>query len=269
MNRMLRFPRNVWCHRELWWRLTEREILGRYRGSILGMAWSFITPLAMLAVYTFIFSQVFNARWGGLEQTGPLGFAINLFAGLIVFNLFSECAMRAPSLIVSNPNYVKKVVFPLEILSCVAVGNALFHILTSLCILIVFELIAFQSIPLTLFWLPLVWLPLTLGSLACSWLLSAAGVFLRDIGQLIGVGINMLMFLSPIFFPLSALPERWQPLLRINPLAQVIEQTRRVAVQGVNPDLTYLLFGILITLLACELSFRGFQKSKKAFADVL
>ena len=265
----MRFPRNIWSHRELWWRLTEREVLGRYRGSVLGIAWSFITPLAMLAVYTFVFSQVFKARWGDLEQAGPLGFAINLFAGLIVFNLFSECAMRAPSLIVNNANYVKKVVFPLEILSCVAVGNACFHALTSLCILIAFELIAFQALPLTLFWLPLVWLPLILGALAFTWLLNTAGVFLRDIGQLIGVGINMLMFLSPIFFPLSALPERWQPLLRINPLAQVIEQTRRVAVQGVNPDLTYLLIGTVVTLLACETSFRSFQKSKKAFADVL
>lgn len=269
MNKILRFPGNVWLHRELWWRLTEREVLGRYKGSVLGIAWSFITPLAMLAVYTFVFSQVFKARWGGLEQPGPLGFAINLFAGLIVFNLFSECAIRAPSLIVSNPNYVKKVIFPLEILSCVAVGNACFHALTSLCILIVFELIAFQAIPLTIFWLPLIWLPLILGALACSWLLSAAGVFLRDIGQLISVGINMLMFLSPIFFPLSALPERWQPLLRINPLAEVIEQTRKIAVQGANPDPTYLFIGTIIMLFACELSFRVFQKSKKAFADVI
>lgn len=132
-----------------------------------------------------------------------------------------------------------------------------------------FEVIAFKTIPLTLLWLPLVWLPLILGTLACSWFLSAAGVFLRDIGQLIGVGINMLMFLSPVFFPLSALPERWQPLLKINPLAIVIEQTRLVAVKGVNPDYNYLLIGTIITLLTCELSFRGFQKSKKAFADVL
>jgi lipopolysaccharide transport system permease protein len=212
---------------------------------------------------------VFKARWGGLEQAGPLGFAVNLFAGLIVFNLFSECLNRAPGLVVSNPNYVKKVVFPLEVLGCVAVGNAGFHALTSLLILIIFELISLHYIPLTLLWLPLIWLPLFLGSLACTWFLSAAGVFLRDIGQLIGVGLNMLMFLSPIFFPLSALPERWQPLLQINPLAQVIEQTRRVIVEGVNPDSTYLLVGTLITLAACELSFRGFQKSKRAFADVL
>jgi lipopolysaccharide transport system permease protein len=194
---------------------------------------------------------------------------VNLFAGLIVFNLFSECVSRAPSLIVANPNYVKKVIFPLEVLGSVAVGSAGFHALTSLVILLVFELIAFQRLPLTLLWLPVVWLPLLLGSLACTWILSASGVFLRDIGQLIGVGLNMLMFLSPIFFPVSALPARWQPLLGLNPLAQVIEQTRRVAVQGLNPDLSYLVIGVTLTLLACEISFRGFQRSKGAFADVL
>ena len=264
-----RFPHALWKHRELWWRLTEREVLGRYRGSALGIGWSFITPLAMLAVYTFVFSQVFKARWGGLEQAGPLGFAVNLFAGLIVFNLFSECVNRAPGLILANPNYVKKVVFPLEVLSSVAVGNAVFHALASLLILVVFELVAFHQLPLTLLWLPVLWLPLILGSLACTWFLSAAGVFLRDIGQLIGVGLNMLMFLSPIFFPLSALPPKWQPVLQLNPLAQVIEQTRRAAVQGLNPNWTYVVLGTLITFLACEISFRGFQKTKGALADVL
>ena len=267
--KVLKFPRCILDQRELWWRLTEREILGRYRGSALGLGWSFITPLAMLAVYTFVFSQVFKARWGGLEQAGPLGFAVNLFAGLIVFNLFSECISRAPGLIVSNPNYVKKVVFPLEVLGCVTVGSAIFHAITSSIVLLIFELIAFKQIPLTLLWLPIIWIPLIIGTLACTWILSAAGVFLRDIGQLIAVGLNMLMFLSPIFFPVSALPERWQPLLQLNPLAKVIEQTRRVAVQGLNPDHSYILFGITITLAACELSFRSFTKSKKALADVL
>jgi lipopolysaccharide transport system permease protein len=265
----LRFTLALWKHRELWWRLTEREVLGRYRGSVLGIGWSFITPLAMLGVYTFVFSQVFKARWGGLEQEGPLAFAVNLFAGLIVFNLFSECVNRAPGLIVANPNYVKKVVFPLEILGSVAVGSAAFHALTSLLILLLFELIAFQRLPITLLWLPLVWMPLILGSLACAWVLSAAGVFLRDIGQLISVGLNILMFLSPIFFPLSALPPRWQPILQLNPLAQVIEQTRRTAVQGLNPDFGLLFLATLIGIAVCELCFRGFQKSKGAFADVL
>jgi lipopolysaccharide transport system permease protein len=263
------FPRALWKNRELWWRLTEREVLGRYRGSVLGIGWSFITPLAMLAVYTFVFSQVFKARWGGIEQAGPVAFAVNLFAGLIVFSLFSECASRAPGLIIANPNYVKKVIFPLEVLGSVAVGSATFHAIAGLIILIIFETIAFHHVPTTILWLPLVWLPLILGSLTSVWLLSAAGVFIRDIGQLIVVAINILMYISPVFFPLSALPAKWIPLLGLNPIAHIIEQTRKVAVQGQNPNVYYLTVGITIAVIACEMSFRIFQKSEGAFADVI
>jgi lipopolysaccharide transport system permease protein len=264
-----RFPQALWKHRELWWRLTEREVLGRYRGSALGIGWSLITPLAMLAVYTFVFSQVFKARWGGLEQAGPLGFAVNLFAGLIVFNFFSECAIKATSLIVSNPNYVKKVIFPLDILAPVSIGGAGFHAISSLTILAIFEFIAFHGIPASVLWLPLVWIPLVLGCLALSWLLASLGVFLRDIGQLIGVFVNMLMFLSPIFFPLSALPNAWRPWLGLNPLAEVIEQTRSVLIEGQAPSMVYLLIGSGSGILACEFAHRFFERSKKAFADVL
>jgi lipopolysaccharide transport system permease protein len=264
-----RFPQALWKHRDLWWRLTEREVLGRYRGSALGIGWSFINPLAMLAVYTFVFSQVFKARWGGLEQAGPLGFAVNLFAGLIVFNLFADCVNKAPGLVLANPNYVKKVIFPLEVLAGVAVGAAVFHALASLAVLVIFELIVFHALPITFFWLPLVWLPLVLGCLALSWLLAALGVFLRDIGQVVGVVVSMLMFLSPIFFPVSALPLRWQPLLALNPLAQVIEQTRKVLVVGLTPGAGYLIGSTILATIACELSFRLFQKAKRAFADVM
>ena len=269
ISRFLRFPESLWQQRELFWRLTEREVLGRYRGSALGIGWSLATPLAMLTVYTFVFSQVFKSRWGVGEQAGPLGFAVNLFAGLIVFTLFSECVGRAPTLVTSNPNYVKKVVFPLEVLGSVAVGCAFFHALTSLVILMIFELIAFRGLPITLVWLPLVWLPLLLGSLAFTWLLSAVGVFLRDLGQLVSVALSMLMFLSPIFFPTSALPDHWQTLLGLNPIAHVIEQTRRVSVQGLNPQPSYIILGILISSVACELALRLFKRLERAFADVL
>lgn len=266
---LLRFPRTLWQHRELWWRLTEREVLGRYRGSLLGMAWSFLNPLAMLGVYTFIFSQVFKARWGTTEDSGPIGFAVNLFAGLIVFNFFAECVNRAPGIVLANPNYVKKVIFPLEVLAGVTVGSALFNAITSLVVLAVFELIGQRFIPVTSLWLPLVWLPLVLACLGMTWILGALGVFLRDVGQIIAVLVSMLMFLSPIFFPLSALPLRWQPLLALNPLAPIIEQTRSVLVSGQPPSINYLLTGTICTLIFCELGFRSFQKSKRAFADVL
>jgi lipopolysaccharide transport system permease protein len=233
------------------------------------MAWGFLNPLAMLAVYTFVFSQVFKARWGNLEDSGPIGFAVNLFAGLIVFNFFAECANRAPGMVLANPNYVKKVIFPLEILAGVIVGGAFFNALTSLIVLAIFELVGFRHIPLTALWLPLVWLPLLTGCLALTWLLGALGVFLRDVGQIVAVMVSMLMFLSPIFFPLSALPARWQPILVMNPLAPVIEQTRRVLVDGSQPSLSYLIMATILTTIICEASFRSFQKAKRAFADVL
>jgi lipopolysaccharide transport system permease protein len=149
---MLRFHESLWRHRDLWWQLTEREVLGRYRGSLLGVGWTVLQPLTMLVVYTFVFSQVFRARWGNLEGVGPLGFAINLF---------SEYASRAPLLVTGQPNYVKKVVFPLEILSAVSVGNAIFHALASLVVLLVAMLVVFRGLPASLLWLPLL-----LGSLA-------------------------------------------------------------------------------------------------------
>jgi lipopolysaccharide transport system permease protein len=223
----------------------------------------------MLAVYTFVFSNIFKARWGNIENEGPLGFAINLFAGLIVFNMIAECLTKAPGLVVANPNYVKKVIFPLEVLPSVAVGSALFHALTSLVVLAVFQLIAVHALTPSSLWLPLVWLPLLLGCLAVSWILSSLGVFLRDIGQFITVLISMLMFLSPIFYPATALPPKFQPLLAISPITQVIEQTRRVLISGDSPSLSYLIIGFLVTSLAAELGLRFFEKSKRAFADVI
>jgi lipopolysaccharide transport system permease protein len=264
------FGRSIWRNRQLWWRLAEREVLGRYKGSILGVGWSYLQPLMMLAVYTFIFSEVFKSRWGpAATDHTPLVFAINLFAGLIVFNFFSECLVRAPSLVLSNPNYVKKVVFPLDILAPVSIGNAGFHAMCSLSILALFELVAFGSIPRSAIWLPLVWMPLILGCLAISWLLASIGVFLRDIGQLVTVFVNMLMFLSPIFFPLSALPKTWRPWLGLNPLSSIIEQTRGVLIEGNQPSILYLIIGTGSGIVACELAHRFFERSKSAFADVL
>lgn len=265
----LQFITNLLRHRELWWRLAERDVVGRYRGSVLGWGWSLLTPLLNLAVYTFVFSTVFKARWGDLEQAGPLGFAINLFTGLIVFNLFAECATQAPTLILTNVNYVTKVIFPLEILGAVSVAAALFHACTSTLILLIFELVAVQHVPLSVLWLPLVWLPLLLGCLSISWLLSALGVYLRDLGQVMSVAVSMLMFLSAVFYPLSALPPGWQPVLGLNPLVAAIEQSRRVLVQGQAPGWRYVLLGSLLMLLACEVSYRLFNRARRGFADVL
>jgi lipopolysaccharide transport system permease protein len=265
----LRFLEALIHHRMLWWHLTKRDVVGRYRGSALGFGWAFITPLLMLAVYTLVFSQVFKARWGGLEEAGPMAFAINLFAGLIVFNFFTECASRAPDLILQNPNYVKKVIFPLELLASVTVASACVHLLASFAILLIAQLVAFHYIPLTILWIPIVWLPLILFSLASCWILSAAGVFVRDLGQVVRLALNILIFLSPIFFPLSALPPKWKPIIALNPLATIIEQTRHVIVQGLSPSLPYVVLATIASAIVCELAFRAFSNAKRSFADVI
>lgn len=265
------FISELLAHRGLIAQMSRRDIAARYRGSALGMAWSLITPLLMLAVYTLVFSQIFQSRWqtDGSEPTSPFTFAINLFAGLITFSLFADCANRAPTLVVDNPSYVKKVIFPIHIMAGISTISALFQACTSLGVLLVFELISYGRLPATLALLPLVWLPLVLGCLGLSWLLSALGVYLRDIGQVISVGVSMLMFLSAVFYPASALPASLQPLLKLNPLIGFLEQTRRVAVAGLAPDWPWLLTMLAIGVMFCEVSYRGFRKASRGFADVL
>ena len=156
--------RGMWRSRDLVWQMTKREVIGRYRGSVLGLLWSFFNPILMLTIYTFVFSVVFKARWGSGGES-RFEFALILFAGLIVFNLFAECVNRAPSLIVGNVNYVKKVVFPLEILPLVTMGAALFHCAISLGVLIVFYGLLSGSLPWTIVFAPVVVTPLLLVTL--------------------------------------------------------------------------------------------------------
>jgi len=179
--------RNLWQHRQLLWRLSVREVTGRYKGSVLGLVWSALTPLLMLAVYTFVFSVIFRARWGTAQPDSRLTFALTLFCGLIIFNLFSECLNRAPGLVIQNSNYVKRVVFPLEILPLSVLGGALFFAGVSMLILLIAVGVGMQTVSLSLPLFPLVLLPLFLLTAGLSWFVASLGVYLRDIGQLIGV----------------------------------------------------------------------------------
>jgi lipopolysaccharide transport system permease protein len=260
---------SLWRNRQLIWQMTRREIAARYRGSIIGLAWSFINPILMLAVYTFVFSVVFKARWqtGGNETRTD--FALILFAGLIVFGLFSEVVNHAPRQIVSNPNYVKKVVFPLEILSWVSLGSVLFQSLVSLSVLLLAQLILNRTFPWTVVLFPLVLLPLIFASLGTAWFLAALGVYVRDIGQITAVFTTVLMFLSAIFYPLSALPEGYQSWLRLNPLVVIIAESRKVLIFGRLPDWSWLGIAMVMGLLIAFAGFWWFQKTRKGFADVL
>lgn len=250
--------------------LIRRDIVGRYRGSGLGLLWSLITPLFMLAVYTFVFGTVFGARWNpGPATSSTAEFAIVLFAGLIVFQLFSEVVLRAPTLVLSNVNYVKKVVFPLEILPLVALGSALFHAAVSLAVLIAAMLTIKGQMPLTGVLLPAVLLPLLLVILGLAWILASLGVFVRDITQILGTLVTALMFLSPIFFPSSALPEWIRPWLIVNPLTLPIEQARDVLIWGKAPDFAALAVYAALAVGVAAAGLCWFQLTRKGFADVL
>ena len=188
---------------------------------------------------------------------------------MIVLNLFSEVLNRAPGLILSNVNYVKKVVFPLEILPVISLGAALFHCMISLGVLAIAFIIFNGYLPVTAVFIPLVLLPLVILCLGLAWLLASLGVFLRDVGQTIGIITTVLMFLSPVFYPVTAVPERFRPFIMANPLTFIIEQAREVLIWGHLPDWIGLLAYTIIASIIAWICFVWFQKTRKGFADVV
>ena len=248
--------------------MIKREVIGRYRGSFLGLIWSFVNPVLMLTVYTFVFGFVFKARWGQGE-IDKFEFAMVLFAGLIVYNLFAECISRAPGLILSNVNYVKKVIFPLEILPWVALGSALFHTAINVAVLLIFLLFIGHDFFWTMLWLPIVIAPFLLLIMGLSWILASLGVFIRDVGQLIGMVLTVLMFMSPIFYPLSALPDTIKLYLFLNPLTFMVDQVRDILLWGKQPNWPYWAIYSLVSIVFAWLGLFWFEKTRKGFADVL
>jgi lipopolysaccharide transport system permease protein len=260
------FPRR---NRSLLWQFAKRDVLGRYRGSVLGLAWSFLTPLLMLGVYSFVFVGVFRASWPGTAKAGGLEFALQVFAGLLVFNWFAEVAGRAPRLIVDQPNLVKKVIFPVELLAWVAVLSGLFHLLISVATLLLVLLIARDSFPITAFALPVVLLPFLPVLLGFGWFLSALGVFVRDVGAMMTMVVNLAMFMSPVFYSVTSLSPEWQFWMNLNPLTVIIEQVRAVLLLGQWPDWSVLgLYGLFACVFASAAA-TFFQLTRKGFADVL
>jgi lipopolysaccharide transport system permease protein len=224
----------------------------------------------MLIVYTFVFSEIFKSRWGGIGgDESKTQFAVLLFVGMIVLNLFSEVVNRAPLLILSNVNYVKKVVFPLEILPVIAMGAALFHSLISLCVLLAAFALFNSYLPWTVIFTPLVLLPLIILTTGLAWILAAMGVYLRDVGQTIGIITTVLMFLSPVFYPVTAVPERFRVFIMANPLTFIIEQTREVLIWGHLPNWAGLGIYTLAATIIAWTGYALFQKTRKGFADVL
>lgn len=257
-------------HYKLIFQMAQREVLSRYRGSVMGIFWSLFNPLLMLGVYTFFFSVVFKARWhNDGASVASENFVIVMFVGLIIHGMFAECINRAPTLISNNVSYVKKVVFPLEIFPWIALASALFHMMISIFILIILQFITGGQFSWMALLLPLILIPFLFFIMGVTWFLAATGVYIRDIGQTTGLITSVLLFMSPVFYPLSSLPPKVQHLVMLNPLTIIIESSRNVLLFKTTPNLPVLAVYFLLSLLIAWMGFWWFQKTRKGFADVI
>ena len=256
-------------HKNLIAQFTRREVYLKYKGSYLGVIWAFVQPLMLLSVYTYVFSYIFEMKWGVAAEGGRLEFAMALFVGILTFNLLGDVANAAPTLMMAHANYVKRVIFPLEILPLAKLLGVLVHSVAGILIVVVVNLVTEHTLPWTLLLLPVVWIPMSLFALGCGYLLAAFGVFIRDLGTTIGVVINMFFFLSPIFYPLEAVPSDLQVYCKLNPIAIFVEDARRVVLWNQMPDWYWLSGGFVVSLITFAAGYLIFMKSKKAFADVI
>lgn len=258
---------NIYRYRNLLYQLVRRDISSRYQGTMIGILWSLILPLLTLAVYAIVFGLILQPRWPNVSDPGM--FTLLLFSGLLVFNFFSECASRSTSLIYSNASYVKKVVFPIDLLIWVPVGTALFHMLLGIVAWSVLVVLLGGKVYWTIVMLPLVVLPLLIMCAGIGFFLAAVGVFVRDVGQVIAVSVQLLMYLGPVIYPREVLPPKFQWLMGLNPITVPVEQFRNILNMGEIPDGVPLL---VYTLVACLVAWAGklfFDKTRHGFADVI
>ena len=253
---------------ELAWQLTKREINSRYKGSFGGLWWYIIQNLLMLALYSFVFGTIFKAKWA--EMGKPEGnYTVALFIGMLLFNVIAETITRAPTVVLSNSNYVKRVVFPLEILSVVQVGAALFNATVATLVLLVVSFVLKSPVHLTAFWLPVIVLPLIILVLGLSWTFAAIGTYIRDLNQVVGLLATAIMFLSPLFYSMSALPKSLHTLILFNPLTIPMQEARGAIMLGEMPDFKLLGSYYLVAIVIAICGYALFQKARRGFADVL
>lgn len=256
-------------HWDLIIQMVSREIIGRYKGSFIGVLWLFLHPIMMLFVYTFVFSVVFQARWVDSVPESKTQFAFIMFVGMLIHGLFADVVNKAPNLILSNINYVKKVVFPLEILCIINLFEGFFHALMAFIVLIISLCVFNHSLSWTIIFFPLVLIPYLFFIVGVSWIIASLGVFIRDIGQAVSVLTTVLLFLSPVFYSKNALPKNFQRWMDLNPLTFVIEQSRNVLIWEKSPDWGVLLVYTLGSIAVMWIGYIWFQKTRKGFADVL
>jgi len=256
---------NLFHQRYLLGQLVKRDVLLRYRGAMFGVAWMFLSPLLMLAIFAFVFGHIFQSRWP--QQPEGMPFWLMLYAGLIVFNLFAEAVSRSPAAVRSYPSYVKKIIFPVEILPLVPLGAGLVHAAFNFLILVAC-LAWFGHLTAGLLLVPLLIIPVLLIAIGLAWFLAAWGVFIKDMTQIVPLFVQMLMFLSPVFYPASAVPEFLRPIYALNPLGAVIEAIRAIMlVQQISWPAwgAALLFGIFAAILGHAF----FHHTRDEFSDAL
>lgn len=255
-------------HLHLLWQLTRRDISGRYRGSSLGLLWAILAPLMLLAIYTFVFSVVFQARWGQSDESKTF-FALNLFAGMILHGLLTETMLRCCGVIQQHGNYVKRVVFPLQLLPATVLLSALFHAAISLLILVAANLLLQGNLHWQVLGLPLVILPLLIYAVGIGWLLAGLGVYLRDLSQIMPMLSTIMLFTAPVFYPLSALPERFQGWLVLNPLTTPIEMARALLFEQQWPDPAIYLQSLAVAGCMLAAGLWLFKRLRPGFADAI
>jgi len=263
-----KMARGLRGRRDLIRQLLWKEVIGRYKGTYLGLLWSLLNPFVSLAVYTLVFGVILKAKFHPASEMGTVTYALNLFCGIIVFNVFAGVASAAPFCVVSQPNLVKKVLFPLEVLPVVLLGGSLANAGFGLSILFIAMLLCYGSMPLSAVLFPLTLLPLCALSLAAGWFLASLGVFLRDVGHAVGLALQLLFFASPVIYPLSAVPEAFQWVLRLNPLTTVVEEARNTLLLGQMIHWGWWCAVTAVSLVVMQLGYIWFMKSKRVFADV-
>jgi lipopolysaccharide transport system permease protein len=254
---------------DLLFQVAMREISARYRGAILGLFASLINPLMMLGAYAVVFGWVFNGHYYLKPSETRADYVTALFSGLVIFNYFAECLSRAPTLILANPNYVKKVVFPLELIPVSANVAALFHLGISAIPLVGAIVFFGGGLNPGAAWAVMILIPLVFLAQGVLWMLAAFGVFIRDLGLLIGTLTQILMFGSAIFYRIGSLPEPFRNIISFNPLAQIIEMARGALIAGIPPDLRVFGLVLVVSIFFCALAFECFKRCRPAFADVI
>lgn len=255
-------------YRSLTWELAKRDVLGRYRGASFGLLWSLISPFLLLCIYTFAFGSVMGGRWNQ-PGTTDAHFSIILFAGLIVHGFFSECLVRAPELVVSNPNFVKRVIFPLEILPWPMVFSALFHALMNVLVFLLLRFVLDRAFDWTFVMLPLVLLPLVVLGLGAAWFIAALSVYFRDLKQVVGLISTAMLFMSSALMPIESVPPAYRWVFEYNPLTFIIDQAREVMLWGRMPDWAGLGLYLAVATVVMFAGWAWFRATRKGFADVL